>query len=81
MVEIPIAQLPAPVPAQVPAPANIPLERIMASLSGQHDPRLQDVEVTNLHNNMSNQKELSPNQPEPPPASPSYTGIDEEEDQ
>ena len=49
MVEILIAQVPAPVPASV-------------SLSGPHDPRLQDAEETNLHNNMSNQRELSPNQ-------------------
>ena len=52
---------------------------MMASLSGPHDPRLQDAEVTNLYNNMSNEREPSPNQPAPPPASPSYTGIDEEE--
>ena len=66
-------------PTPVPDPANILLERMMASLSGPHDQRLQDAEVTNLYNNMSNQREPSPNQPAPPPASPSYTGINEEE--
>ena len=57
------------------------MERRIASLSGLHEPRLQDAEVTNLYNNRTNQREPSPNYPAPPPASPNYTGIDDEEHQ
>ena len=57
------------------------MERRIASLSGLHEPRLQDAEVTNLYNNRTNQREPSPNYQAPPPASPNYTGIDDEEDQ
>ena len=76
-----MANEPTPVRASVSVPANVPMERMIASVSEQNDPRLQDGEVTNLYNNLVNQREHSPTRPAPPPASPSYTGINDEEDQ
>ena len=90
VVKVPIARIspsvhmanePTPVRASVSVPANVPMERMIASVSEQNDPRLQDGEVTNLYNNLVNQREHSPTRPAPPPASPSYTGINDEEDQ
>ena len=40
---------------------------------------MQDAEVTNLHNNQQDRREPSPAQSAPAPASPTYTGIEENE--
>ena len=84
MVEKPVAQVQPSVQMSNepprPGPADMTLERGMASTAGPQDPRLQDEEITNLHNTIPNQEEPSPSQPAPPPTSPSYWGIEEEEE-
>ena len=68
------------------------MEQLITNLSGLHDPRLQenggirthvfvqDAEISNLHSNSQHRREHSPVHPAPPPASPIYTGLNEDEE-